>query len=98
VQRKPSDGSLGGNAIFRMALLAVSVSVCHTPSCHITGSLQVGDSKEPVRKGVRVLFGQLCCVYPPGKLFTYLVDGLKSKNARQRTGMCACLLFFVLFY
>ncbi|XP_065911273.1 cytoskeleton-associated protein 5-like isoform X2 [Dysidea avara] len=47
--------------------------------------LKVGDSKDPVRKGVRVLFGQLCCVYPPGKLFTYLVDGLKSKNARQRT-------------
>ena len=48
--------------------------------------IQVGDAKDPVRKGVRVLFGLLCCVYPPGKLFPYIVDGLKSKNSRQRSG------------
>ena len=48
--------------------------------------IQVGDAKDPVRKGVRVLFGQLCCIYPPGKLFPYIVDGLKSKNSRQRSG------------
>jgi len=48
--------------------------------------IQVGDAKDPVRKGVRVLFGQLCCIYPPSKLFPYLVDGLKSKNSRQRSG------------
>ncbi len=47
---------------------------------------QVGDSKEPVRKGVRSLFRELCSFYPPAKLFAFLIDGLKSKNARQRTG------------
>ena len=25
-------------------------------------------------------------VYPISKLFTYVMDGVKSKNARQRTG------------
>ena len=49
-------------------------------------SIQVGDAKEPVRKGVRALFRELCSFYPPGKLFTFVLDGLKSKNARQRTG------------
>ena len=47
---------------------------------------QVGDAKEPVRKGVRALFRELCSFYPPGKLFNSVLDGLKSKNARQRTG------------
>ena len=51
----------------------------------------MGDAKDPVRKGVRVLFGQLCCIYPPGKLFPYVVDGLKSKNSRQRSGTVLCV-------
>lgn len=52
--------------------------------------IQVGDAKDPVRKGVRALFGQLCCIYPPNKLFPHIVDGLKSKNSRQRSGtVCA---------
>ncbi|XP_064399412.1 cytoskeleton-associated protein 5-like isoform X3 [Halichondria panicea] len=46
---------------------------------------KVGDSKDPVRKGVRALFRDICSFYPPAKLFTFLLDGLKSKNARQRT-------------
>ena len=47
---------------------------------------QVGDAKEPVRKGVHALFRELCSFFPPAKLFGFLLDGLKSKNARQRTG------------
>ena len=47
---------------------------------------QVGDSKDAVRKGVRSLFRELCSFYPPTKLFGFVLDGLKSKNARQRTG------------
>ena len=47
---------------------------------------QVGDSKEPVRKGVRALFKEICSLFPPSKLFTFVMDGLKSKNARQRAG------------
>jgi cytoskeleton-associated protein 5 len=47
--------------------------------------IKVGDPKDPVRKAVRALCRDICSIYPPGKLFTYVLDGLKSKNARQRT-------------
>ena len=39
-----------------------------------------------MRKGVRALFREICSVYPPAKLFMVVMDGLKSKNARQRAG------------
>ena len=49
--------------------------------------VQVGDAKDPVRKEVRLLFRELCSFYPPNKLFNHIMDGLKSKNARLRTGI-----------
>jgi len=48
---------------------------------------QVGDPKDAVRNSVRELFKQIGHVYSVSKLFSYIMDGLKSKNARQRTGM-----------
>ena len=48
--------------------------------------LQIGDPKDAVRNGVRALFKQIALVYPVSKLFMYMMEGLKSKNARQRTG------------
>ncbi|XP_063227944.1 protein mini spindles [Bacillus rossius redtenbacheri] len=47
--------------------------------------LKIGDPKDAVRNGVRALFTQIQNVYPASKLFAYIMDGLKSKNARQRT-------------
>ena len=47
---------------------------------------KLGDSKEPIRKEVKVLLRDFCSVYPPMKLFPVVMEGLKSKNARQRTG------------
>ncbi|KAJ8683238.1 hypothetical protein QAD02_019030 [Eretmocerus hayati] len=47
--------------------------------------LKVGDPKDAVRNGVKALFKQIALVYPVSKLFSYVMDGLKSKNARQRT-------------
>ncbi|KAL1459608.1 hypothetical protein WDU94_011572 [Cyamophila willieti] len=47
--------------------------------------LKIGDPKDAVRASVRSLFRQLGSVYPLAKLFGYVMDGLKSKNARQRT-------------
>ena len=35
---------------------------------------------------MRLLFRELCSFYPPNKLFNHIMDGLKSKNARLRTG------------
>lgn len=47
--------------------------------------LKLGDPKDAVRNGVRSLFRQICLTYPFTKVFTCIMDGLKSKNARQRT-------------
>lgn len=46
---------------------------------------KIGDPKDTVRNGVRSLIRQICLVYPFSKVFAYLMDALKSKNARQRT-------------
>ncbi|KAI9333804.1 armadillo-type protein [Obelidium mucronatum] len=42
----------------------------------LTDLEQVGDNKETMR---------LCKIYPPSKLFTYLLSALTSKNSRVRT-------------
>lgn len=47
--------------------------------------IKIGDPKDSVRNGVRALFKQIALVYPISKLFSYVMEGLKSKNARQRT-------------
>lgn len=47
--------------------------------------LKVGDPKDTVRNNVKTLFKQIGAVYAISKLFTYVMEGLKSKNARQRT-------------
>lgn len=47
--------------------------------------IKLGDPKDAVRNGVRSLFRQMCLTYPFTKVFTCIMDGLKSKNARQRT-------------
>ena len=46
---------------------------------------QVGDPKDNVRKAIRIILKSICKVYPSQKLFPFIVDGLKSKNAKQRT-------------
>lgn len=37
-----------------------------------------------MRNGVRSLFKQICFIYSVSRLFSYIMEGLKSKNARQR--------------
>ncbi|XP_077995152.1 cytoskeleton-associated protein 5-like isoform X5 [Glandiceps talaboti] len=46
--------------------------------------LKVGDAKEPVRRGVRNIMKLITKVYPASKMFSYLMNGLISKNSRQR--------------
>lgn len=38
-----------------------------------------------MRNGVKSLYRQICFIYSVSKLFSYIMEGLKSKNARQRT-------------
>lgn len=47
--------------------------------------IKVGDPKDAVRHSVRALFKQIGQVYSVSRLFSLILDGLKSKNARQRT-------------
>ncbi|XP_044257889.1 protein mini spindles [Tribolium madens] len=44
--------------------------------------IKIGDAK--FCNGVRSLLKQVCHVYPVARLFTYIMEGVKSKNARQR--------------
>ncbi|CAH0561277.1 unnamed protein product [Brassicogethes aeneus] len=46
--------------------------------------LKIGDPKDSVRNGVKVLLKQISFIYNVARLFTLLMEGLKSKNARQR--------------
>ena len=49
---------------------------------------KVGDPKDNIRRDVRSIMQLLCALYSNAKIFNYIVEGLKSKNAKQRTGQC----------
>ncbi|KAK3102168.1 hypothetical protein FSP39_009299 [Pinctada imbricata] len=46
--------------------------------------LKVGDPKDNVRQGVRGIIKVMYKIYPASKIFVFLMDGVKSKNAKQR--------------
>jgi cytoskeleton-associated protein 5 len=48
--------------------------------------VKLGDPKDPIRKGFREIIKQIAQVYSPVKIFNFLVQGLVSKNSRQRAG------------
>ncbi|XP_078271596.1 cytoskeleton-associated protein 5 isoform X2 [Rhinoraja longicauda] len=45
---------------------------------------KVGEPKDVIRKDVRSILNMLCKVYPASKMFNLIMDGLKSKNSKQR--------------
>ncbi|XP_071956177.1 cytoskeleton-associated protein 5-A-like isoform X2 [Antedon mediterranea] len=47
--------------------------------------LKIGENKENIRKMVRNCIKTITKIYPASKIFQFIIDGLKSKNARQRT-------------
>ncbi|CAH1405349.1 unnamed protein product [Nezara viridula] len=47
--------------------------------------LKVGNPKDTVKNSVRGILKQISAVYPVSKQFFYLKEGMKSKNARQRS-------------
>lgn len=47
--------------------------------------IKLGESKENVRTSVHEILRLIGNFFPPPKLFTFILEGLKSKNARQRT-------------
>jgi len=58
----------------------------------------LGDPKDAVRNGVRTLLRQILLVYPFTKMFAFVMEGLKSKNARQRTECIDELSFLIESY
>lgn len=67
--------------------LALEGNECTESECgcflpHLLNKL--GDPKDSVRNGVRSIFRKIGLTYPASKMFTCFMDGLKSKNARQR--------------
>ncbi|XP_053545282.1 cytoskeleton-associated protein 5 [Bombina bombina] len=46
--------------------------------------LKVGEPKDNVRKDVRAILSKMCQVYPASKMFNFIMDGIKSKNSKQR--------------
>ncbi|KAG8185075.1 hypothetical protein JTE90_029692 [Oedothorax gibbosus] len=46
--------------------------------------MKIGDPKDAVRKGVREIIKTISRIYPYSKMFSYIMQGLTSKNARQR--------------
>lgn len=74
------------NFVFQMLVENLYVLTDNEGSAFIPHLLtKIGDPKDAVRNGVRNLLRQICLVFPFSKVFIYLMDALKSKNARQRT-------------
>uniref|UniRef100_A0A8C3KIP3 Cytoskeleton associated protein 5 n=1 Tax=Calidris pygmaea TaxID=425635 RepID=A0A8C3KIP3_9CHAR len=46
--------------------------------------LKVGEPKDVIRKDVRAILNRMCLVYPASKMFTFIMEGTKSKNSKQR--------------
>ncbi|XP_069761542.1 cytoskeleton-associated protein 5 isoform X3 [Narcine bancroftii] len=45
---------------------------------------KVGEPKDVIRKDVRSILNMMCKVYPASKMFNLIMEGLKSKNSKQR--------------
>ncbi|TFK06148.1 RBBP8 N-terminal-like protein [Platysternon megacephalum] len=57
--------------------------------------LKVGEPKDVVRKDVRAILNRMCLIYPASKMFTFIMEGTKSKNSKQQAeclGELGCLV------
>ncbi|XP_053923572.1 cytoskeleton-associated protein 5 isoform X2 [Cuculus canorus] len=46
--------------------------------------LKVGEPKDVIRRDVRAILNKMCLIYPASKMFTFIMEGTKSKNSKQR--------------
>ncbi|NXY42903.1 CKAP5 protein, partial [Ceuthmochares aereus] len=46
--------------------------------------LKVGEPKDVIRRDVRSILNKMCLIYPASKMFTFIMEGTKSKNSKQR--------------
>ena len=45
---------------------------------------KMGDPKEPIKSSAKNIANLICRIYPASKVSPYMIEGLKTKNARQR--------------
>ena len=74
------------NALFQMLL---NVKMYHLSDYEANAFMpyfigKLGDPKDPIRKGFRSIVKQIALIYSPVKVFNFLLQGLVSKNSRQR--------------
>merc|ERR1719195_2478662 len=46
---------------------------------------KIGDPKDQIRASCKSILKLMCKLYPASKLFTYIMTGIGTKNAKQRT-------------
>ncbi|KAI0986273.1 hypothetical protein GJ496_011774 [Pomphorhynchus laevis] len=76
---------------FSIVLSQISIKQCSITDldvnavfpCMIT---KIGENKEIIRKATRTAIHNLCDVYPASVVSNLLLNGVKSKNSRQRAG------------
>ncbi|XP_075242780.1 cytoskeleton-associated protein 5-like [Convolutriloba macropyga] len=56
---------------------------------------RIGDPKEEIRKKVQALIKFSHCLYPAIKIFAFLMDGTKQKNARGRSECLEAMTYLV---
>jgi len=47
--------------------------------------IKIGDPKDQIRASCKAILKLVCKIYPASKLFTFLMVGISTKNAKQRT-------------
>ena len=88
---------------FQMALFSMLIEKrIHMSDFEATGFIpyfigKLGDKQDGIRKGCRQLMKYIAQCYPPTKVFNFLIQGLSSKNSRQRTGRNFSSLCFTSF-
>ena len=61
-------------------------------------SLQIGEPKDNIRNSVHQILREMYPIYVPSKMFILIMEGLKSKNARQRSECLDELAFLISTY
>ncbi|XP_065267515.1 cytoskeleton-associated protein 5-like [Emys orbicularis] len=60
--------------------------------------MKMGETKEVLLREVHAVLKSICLVYPARKMFSFVMEGARSKNAKQQAGCLAELGYLVKAY
>ena len=89
---------------FQMALFSMLIEKrIHMSDFEATGFIpyfigKLGDKQDCIRKGCRQLMKKIAQLRCSTEVFNFLIQGLSSKNSRQRTGRNFSILCFTFNY